>query len=72
MLTRGDTWKLTGTVLVTVLCLSVKRLGITTDFLHRLEGVIGLLGTSELELRSGGTEVRAAAEESEMDHFDRT
>ena len=57
---------------MTVLCLSVERLGITTDFLHRLEGVIGLLGTRELESRSGDTEVRAAEEESEMDHFDRT
>ena len=57
---------------MTVLSLSDERLGITTDFLHRLEGVIGLLGTRELETRSGGTEVRAAAEESEMGHFDRT
>ena len=72
MFTRGDTWKLTGTVGVPVLCLSVDKLGIATVFLHRLEGVIGLLNTSEPESRSGGTEVKAAGEDSEMDHFDRT
>ena len=63
---------MTDTVGTAVRCPPIIKLGGATNFLHRLEGVMGLDGTNELEKRPWTTGDGDAAERSGTDHFDRT